>query len=219
MMAAQAVSAQRVQIGVAHNCLDYVLPFAYSARYQSATGIAVGLTVGPPELTMVAVEQRCLDFVITDCMPDADGALATETLYENPLFVVCAPHHPLESNKELALRDLVGQRWVACSSVAKVELCGIFERAGLPLPTVSVYTGCSSLYGRIASTQLLAVHAVPTVLALAEARSHVAVLRVKDLVWTRPVFAVYRSSDGLSDAAWKLIHDLKGLAISEANLR
>jgi DNA-binding transcriptional LysR family regulator len=218
-MTAQAMSAQRVQIGLAHNCLDYVLPFAYSARYQSITAITVGLTIGPPELTLAALEQRCLDFVITDRMPDARDTLTTETLYENPLYVVCAPDHPLASDTERMLAELVGQEWLVSSSMMKLELYGIFERAGLPLPIIRLDARCSSMHGHLlASTQLLACHALPTVIALAQIRAHLAVLRVKDLVWTRPIFVVYRKAHGLSGAAWRLIDDLKGIAFSATNL-
>ena len=209
----------RVQIGLAHNCLDYVLPFAYSARYQNVTGITVGLTVGPAELTLGAVAQGCLDFVITDRIAGKAGELTKETLYENPVLAICAPGHPLTSRKELMLADLVGQQCIVSGGMTKLELYEIFDGAGLPLPTM-LRAGCSSLHDQIgASTQLIALRAVPTVLALADIRAHLAVLRIKDLTSSRPVFTIYRHSDHLSAAALRLIDDLKALAISETNLR
>ena len=220
MMAAQALLPQPVQIGVAHNCLDYVLPFAYSARYQRQTGIAVGLTVGPSELTLAAVEQGSLDFVITDRVLDETRRLTTETLYENRVFVVCARSHRLASGKDLTLADLVGEPWIVCSSMTKLHLHGIFERAGLPAPRVTVRGSCSRVGEQMeGSSQLLAVRAVPTVLALAEVTAGLALLDVNDLTWTQPIFAIYRSARCLSPAASRLIGDMKALAISDLNLQ
>jgi DNA-binding transcriptional LysR family regulator len=218
-MNAMAPSWHHVQVGVAHDCIDYVLPFAYSARYQSLSGITVGLTVGPTELTLSALEEHRVDFVITDRAVAGAGSLSQETLYENRVLVIASPDHPLAAEKNLTLADLVGQRWVVLSNMVKLELYEAFQRQGLPLPDVALHPSSGALHGNIvAKSHFLGVHEMPTILALAEARASFAVLPVKDFFWNRPVFAVSLGAECLTPAAKRLIEDLKALATVEINL-
>src|SRR5690242_10845615 len=108
MMLPRIAEPAQVCVGASQDHVDYVLPFAYSARYQRLSGIKVAVSVGPPQMTIPAAARGKLDFVITDTDGVSDRRLEHELLYAGQVFVVAAPGHSLAARDELTLADLVG---------------------------------------------------------------------------------------------------------------
>ena len=86
------------------------------------------------------------------------GEFISERLFDNNRVVLCRPGHPLSG--ATTVEELVGARWVAMSITVNSpsELGPIFERRGLPSPTVVVQTQSTlSMLTSAASTDLLAL--------------------------------------------------------------
>ena len=86
------------------------------------------------------------------------GEFMSEKLFDNHRVVLCRPGHPLAG--ATSIEELVNARWVATSVAVNSpsELGPIFERRGLPAPTVAVQTHSAlSMITVAASTDLLAL--------------------------------------------------------------
>jgi hypothetical protein len=92
-----------VHVGAAQDYVQYVLPFAYSARYQHGTGIRVALTVGPKELTVPALARGELDVVIAGEGDATAGGLTRELLYDDRVLIVSGLDHRSAAAIELML--------------------------------------------------------------------------------------------------------------------
>jgi hypothetical protein len=79
-----------VHVGATQSYVQYVLPFACSARYQHGTGIRVGLTVGPTTLTIPAIAHGKLNLVIAGEREATEAGLARELLYDGEVLIVSA---------------------------------------------------------------------------------------------------------------------------------
>ena len=208
---------EEVYVGVAPDYIEYVLPFACSARYQQEARLRVALMVAPEPVTFSAVSRGDLDFVITGQQGIEHESLDCERVYNDRMFIVAAPDHPLTMSGELTLEDLVGQHWAVATQAIEQQLGEIFEEHGLPRPHVALTASSAPLrVSRVATSRLLGVHSVSTLLALAEARAHLTILPVRDLVWQRPIVAACRSIRRLPPVARKLISDMKAIAIAAA---
>jgi DNA-binding transcriptional LysR family regulator len=217
MMLQRVADPAEVCVGASQDHVDYVLPFAYSARYQRLTGIKVAVTVGPPQMTLPAAARGKLDFVITDAAGVSDRRLEHELLYEGAVVVVAALNHPLAERRELTLADLVGHEWVVPAGAMERQLFRTFAERGLPPPAVRLLASSTCLRaGALAKSRLLGLHAAPTLLLHADAQSQLALLPVRDLEWSCRVFAAYRSFAFLSSAARGLLAHLRAVAIAPA---
>ena len=218
MMPAGLCSLGHVRVGASQEHVDYVLPFAYSERYQRRSGIQVSVTVGPHELIVPAAARGKLDFVIAEAAVIEHGRLEHEILYDGCVFVVAGLDHPLAERGELTLADLVGYEWVVPAGATERQLHRIFEKRALPAPEVRLRASSSLLRdGALQQSSFLGVHCVPTFLLRAEPSRHLALLDVKDLVWKSRVLAAYKSAASLSRAARGLLEHLKVLAIATAD--
>jgi DNA-binding transcriptional LysR family regulator len=217
MMLPRIAEPAQVCVGASQDHVDYVLPFAYSARYQRLSGIKVAVSVGPPQMTIPAAARGKLDFVITDTDGVSDRRLEHELLYAGQVFVVAAPGHSLAARDELTLADLVGYEWVIPAGAMEQQLRDTFVERGLPPPVVKLLASSACLRaGALAKSRLLGIHAAPTVLMRSEARSQLAMLPVKDFRWRCRVYAAYRSLGTLSAAARGLLAHLKAIEITPA---
>ena len=202
-----------LQVGASPGYAEYLLPWACSALYREGGRVNVSVLVGPMDVTLPALAQGELDLIITDHTSAIDTRLVQEPLYEDEVIVASALDHPLAARSELRLADLVEEQWAIPAAYMHRQFCEIFMQRGLPLPQVALFANSSWLRVRtVTLSRLLSLHSLPTVLAFAEARDHLAVLPVKDLLWKRKVIVVHRSSPSLSPAARKLIDALKAAA-------
>jgi DNA-binding transcriptional LysR family regulator len=168
-------------------------------------------------MTIPAAVRGKLDFVITDTTGVSDGGLEHELLYEGQVFVVAAPGHSLADRSELTLADLVGYEWVVPGGAMERKLFEIFAERGLPAPVVRLLASSASLRaGALATSRLLGIHAVPTLLLRVQAQRQLTLLPVKDFRWRCRVYAAYRSFAALSSAARGLLAHLKAIAITPA---
>jgi DNA-binding transcriptional LysR family regulator len=206
-----------VYVGVAPGYIEYVLPFASNAQYQNEAQIRVALMIAPEVVTFPALAKGELDLVITGAHARGHEHLECERVYNDRMFIVSGHDHPLTARGELLVSDLVGERWVVGSAAIRRQLCDIFEERKLPPPKIALVAASSTLrVSKVATSRLLGVHSVATLLALTEARTYLTILPVKDLVWTRPVMAAYKSARSLSAASRRLIEDMKAIAIRSA---
>jgi DNA-binding transcriptional LysR family regulator len=204
-----------VHVGASQDFVEYVLPFACSARYQADARLRVAMMVAPEEITLPALAQGQIDLVITHRSEPAAHTLAQETLYDDHMFVVCAHDHPLAENAELSLSDLIGQQWALPSMGIYRQLSQMFSKRGLPDPELGIVAGSSSLrLARVARSRMLGMHSLPTLLALTEARAHVAILCMKDLFWRRSVVAVHRGGEWLSEASRRFVDDVRAFGLT-----
>jgi DNA-binding transcriptional LysR family regulator len=98
------------------------------------------------------------------------------------------------------------------------ELHELSRRNGLPLPEIALVASSSLLrVSRVATSRLVGVHSLPTLLSLAEARDHLAILQVNNLLWKRPVAVVYRRSGRPCPAVRRFIGDLKRFSFGPAD--
>lgn len=78
-----------------------------------------------------------LDFIVGRLEPGyAAPDLETEALYEEPMKVIVAPHHPLSRRRRLHWSDLASQPWVVPPAWAssRMKLVQVFYRHGLAPP-------------------------------------------------------------------------------------
>jgi DNA-binding transcriptional LysR family regulator len=206
-----------VYVGAAPDCVEYVLPFACSARYQKEARLRVALMVAPEAVTFPALSRGDLDLIITGLDAIQRENVGCEHVYGERTFIVAAHDHPLSGRHELTLAELVGQEWAVPTEEMRDQLCELFKSRQLPVPQIALLASSSPLrMSQVASSRLIGAHPVATILALAEARTYLRILPVKDLVWRRPVLAAYRSPGGPSRAARRLMDDMKAIAISPA---
>jgi DNA-binding transcriptional LysR family regulator len=111
------------------------------------------------------------------------------------------------------LSDLVGQQWALASDEMQRELCAVFEERDLPRPDVALRSTSSMLrVSKVATSRLLGLHSVATLLSLTYVQPWLSILPVKDFVWSRPVLAVYKSARSISPAARRFMEDMKAIA-------
>jgi DNA-binding transcriptional LysR family regulator len=205
-----------VHVGAAPGYAEFLLPGACSALQAAGSRTTISIMVGSRDVTIPALLQGELDLVITE-RTAGDAGLVCEHLYDDEVVVTAAVDHPLARRSRLTLADLVGEQWALPTPRLRDQLFRLFETRGLTAPAVTLLTNSSWLRMRtVASSRLLGLHAVPTSFAFAEARSHLAILPVEDLVWKRAVCAFYRDSTYSSAATQRLVEALKRVAAAGA---
>jgi DNA-binding transcriptional LysR family regulator len=202
-----------LRVGASPGYAEYLLPWACSTLYREGGRVNVSVLVGPMDVTLPALAQGELDLVITEDSPAIDTRLVREPLYEDEVIVASAVDHPLAARSELRLADLIEEQWAIPAAYMHRQFCEIFLQRGLPPPQIALLANSSWLrVCTVTMSRLLSLHSLPTVFAFAEARDHLVVLPVKDLMWKRKVIAVHRSAPYLSPAAHRLIDALKSAA-------
>ena len=201
-----------VHVGAAPGYAEFLLPGACSALQAAGSKTTISIIVGSRDVTIPSLLQGELDLVITE-RTAGDAVLAWEHLYDDEVIVTAAVDHPLARRTKLTLADLIDEQWAVPTTRLRDQLFRLFEARGLTVPAVTLLTNSSWLRMRtVASSRLLGLHSVPTSFAFSEARSHLAILPVEDLVWKRAVCAFYRNSAYFSVATQRLLEALKRVA-------
>lgn len=117
--------------------------------------ITYDVVVSDTDTIVEALRERRLDVVITRWVaPLIADDLSAEVLFQMPLAVMCARHHPLAAKTGHDLSDLVGQRWTLSPSETFLGrlVADVFRRKNLPMPepivsSVSIYMRLNLLSG------------------------------------------------------------------------
>jgi DNA-binding transcriptional LysR family regulator len=105
--------------------------------------ITYKVVFGHSDMFVAALRNRTFDVVITRAslvhsQPDLDA----EVLFHDRIAVVTSTTHPLTRRRKIALRDLLGERWVIGppDSFLYQLMLEAFQSEGLPMPRAAVTT-------------------------------------------------------------------------------
>ena len=146
------------RIGVAPTVAQYLLPGVMPRLLSEASDVKIDLRIGLQPMLREALRNGQIDLVIGPLPTHREG-LTVRPLIENTVVVVAATAHPIFRGRA-SLRDLLPYRWVlppaAYDNDLRSWLDGVFERRGLPPPTVQLEADSLTLLPElIAQTQLL----------------------------------------------------------------
>ena len=204
-----------LRIGTGSGLVLNLVPAAYDLFQQEAPKVTLKIQVGGRIADIrESVRTGDLDLAVTGLDGPRHADLVEDPLYDEPYVAYASAHHRLAKRKQLALSDLVHERWVlgATNSLVDRQLLETFANKNLPRPTIAVETANLPLRQRlVASSDLLAFG--PTEVArYAAERYPIAVLPVKELGFTRRVGVLYRKDAYLSPAGRRFIEILKATA-------
>lgn len=138
----------RVVVGSLLAASATLLPRAIAQLKKNRPNVSVSLIEGTGDKLINALKIDDLDIMVGRIpeVPNQDG-LSNEVLYHEPVVIVTRTDHPLQSRKNLTLRDLVDQDWILPprETMLRTEIDRAFHREGLdvpanPIESVSILT-------------------------------------------------------------------------------
>jgi DNA-binding transcriptional LysR family regulator len=110
-----------------------------SRRYPN---IIYKVMFGDSDMTFTALRNRTLDVVISRATIAQSPDLDAEFLFNDRIAVVTSAVHPLARRRKIALRDLLGERWVIgpAGSFLHQVMLEAFRAEGLSMPQAMVTT-------------------------------------------------------------------------------
>jgi DNA-binding transcriptional LysR family regulator len=136
------------------------------------------------------LRERKLDVVIGRTVSSAFGEdLASETLFEDQMFVVAGLDNPLSRRRKLDLAALVDQPWVVpeADNLAWAMIEEGFRSAGMPPPTPQVVSNSMAVRTRLVETGPFITMLPGSTLHFGVKRLRMKVLSISSHMKTRPV--------------------------------
>lgn len=195
-----------------------MLPRVLGPFQRRFPGIRLRILEGLFPAMEADVRDGRIDFYVGPLAEDRlSGEFAVEKLFDNRRVVLGRRGHPLAGARTLA--DLVNARWVATSVTARseAELNPLFERHGLPAPTIAVQTESAlSMITVAASTDLLAI--LPQQwLAFAHRSGLLTAIRLDEALEAPAICIVNRATLPLTPAAEHLCDLFRRAALNQSS--
>ncbi|MDR6517927.1 MULTISPECIES: LysR family transcriptional regulator [Variovorax] len=157
----RARHAGLLRLGITSPAADSVAVMAAAEMVRKRPGMRLRLRIGKSDALDAAVEDGEIDLAV---VPSYTGQSLLSTqlqLGEDHIRVVVRQGHPLTKKPVVGLNDLTPYAWVMAppQSAARRHFFAIFERNGVPLPSVAVETEYTSeaAMGILSSTDLLSI--------------------------------------------------------------
>lgn len=209
----EALSGERsgwVSIGVPPGiealCMSEAIE-RFRARFPS---VLVRVTGGPTATTIPGLREGRLDFILGSAGRGREDGLQKEQLMVSGLEVVARSGHPLASATSLA--ELQNEEWVVGipTGVPKAEMHAIYEKAGLPAPTVGVQRDSISVVHLLSHSDRVAIIAKGSTQLFCDA-GILRVLPLKDELPLVPVNLITVAGRDLTPPAQALAAEFKRL--------
>jgi DNA-binding transcriptional LysR family regulator len=210
--------AGHLRIGCAPLLASHLLPAACTALLKESPRVTFRATFLELEILLPALRHGELDLLLAPFQTSRHEDLVEEYLFEDEFVVYASISHRLAKRKDVALADLAQERWAvaALSAPSPQRLRQVFLDAGLPPPEIAMESNSLPLKHRIIARSDLVGFAAKRAVSEAASRSRLAVLRVRDLAYTRRVGVMYRKDAYLSPAARRFVEILKTTAKTSA---
>jgi DNA-binding transcriptional LysR family regulator len=204
--------AGHLRIGASPSNSEVLLHEACSLLLMEAPKVTFNVAVLDNDALVPALRKGDLDLALTHTQRFTPRDIAHQVFRTDEFVIYCASNHRLARRNWVTLDDLAQERWAVAAAVAFGPLLSLreaFEAQKLPPPAIAVVSDLVMFKLRVvAATDLLGVTAKHNIEA-AHGQLRLKILRVKDLVWQRPVAVAYRRDAYLSPAAGRFI-DLVG---------
>jgi DNA-binding transcriptional LysR family regulator len=204
--------AGSLRIGASPSNLLTAQPEVCSALLTGSPQLTLHISALDNEALLPALRKGELDVAMGHTHQLRDPDVTEIVIREDEFVVYCAAGHRLAKRKSLSLKELAEQRWVATEAnlyAPWLSLRQFFAERGLPAPKIALTSASSALNLRaVASSDLLGISNRRNV-AAATSSLRLAILPVKDLVWTRRAVIVHRKDVYLSPVARRFIDAMK----------
>jgi DNA-binding transcriptional LysR family regulator len=207
-----------LRIGTPPAFTPHLVSTACEALLKEAPKVTLKITVTERNPLLTGVRNGTLDLVVTTIQAPRHEELVEEHLYDEEYVVYASAKHRLAKRKQLMLADLAQERW-AISDVNNPSwqrLNQAFGLAGLPAPRIGFEATYLPLRQHLIAASDLLAFGSRSVAQYAAAHFRIAVLRIKNLAYTRRVGVIYRKDAYLSPAARRFIEILKTTAKESA---
>ncbi len=155
----KGLNSGTVSIGLSTAPHVGMLPRVLAPFHRRFPDVVLNISEGLFPALEAQIRDGSIDFYVGPLSEDNPGGeFAVEKLFDNRRVILARPGHPLARAR--SLRELVTARWVATSVTAnsEAELYPLFERHGLPRPTISVQAHSAlTMITAAASSDLLAI--------------------------------------------------------------
>lgn len=201
--------AGELRVGANSIAVEHLLPAAMSNVFRIAPKLEIKIVVGSNDTLIPGLRSGRLDVVVSGAAA-SDPDLSHVHLWDDEYHVYAGAKHRLVSRKQLHIADVAAEKWaMPPDAPPTLWLRQTFQDHGFSPPRVMLETTALSLRLKaIASSDLLDF--LPEVAAREAMLAGLAVkLHVKDLSWSRPLVASYRTHGYLSPAARMFIDILK----------
>ena len=204
-----------INVGAIPGTLENRLASAYVSLLKESPAITVKVTVGDHNVLSKWLHKGEIDFCIARRRSLPSEEFVHEHLYDDPYVVFASAHHRLAKRKQVAIAELVGERWANANGTTSPQwqaLFRAFENSGLPAPSLALQTN-SVVFSTFAIAHSDHIGLCSRALLQQEVRLYPLVeLPVKEMFHVRRTFIVYRKGAYLSPAALRLIAILKAQA-------
>jgi DNA-binding transcriptional LysR family regulator len=200
-----------VRVGAVASIGSSLLPSAIDRLLRKWPHLRVQLSEGVEDQLSEALARGEIDIAIAGRMQHDEVPFSRPDMMSGTLAVIARRDHPLAGQSEIALSELVDQRWVLPpkSTIPVQEFCRRFRQAGLEPPELTVETrSVSAIRALVASTDILSWQP-RAILPLQEESGGIVELPVPDLLWRRQFYVFKRQRGLLAPAARKLIDELR----------
>ena len=207
--------AGHVRLGASSANEHTLLPEACSALLMESPKVTLSASILDNEALLPALRRGDVDLAIAHIQGQLHNDLAQEPIGQDEFVVYCSVRHRLARRRTVSLADLAGERWAstpASATTSWLSLRRSFEERGLAPPLLTLVSESVPLRHRtVALSNLVGIASRRGVQANAP-HYGLAILRVTDLDWLRPIAVVYRKDAYLSPAAKRFIEILKATA-------
>jgi DNA-binding transcriptional LysR family regulator len=179
-----------VRIGGAAPFIDELIPAVVARLAQRYPRMQFHVTETDTPALCRLLRERKLDVVIGRTVSSAFGEdLASETLFEDQMFVVAGLDNPLSRRRKLDLAALVDQPWVVpeADNLAWAMIEEGFRSAGMPPPTPQVVSNSMAVRTRLVETGPFITMLPGSTLHFGVKRLRMKVLSISSHMKTRPV--------------------------------
>jgi DNA-binding transcriptional LysR family regulator len=210
--ALQTGSAGKVHVGALPTPISTLIPRALALLKQEAPHTNVLILEGRMTALLQDLRRGDLDMIVGRLPNKADTVgLQERMLFDTPVKLVTAVHHPLAGKKKLQWSDLSGFPWILppSGSLLREPIENTLARHGLPMPSNYIETLSTHLIrAYIQINDAIALHTVDMLYP----RTDVGPIHVLPLdlsLVTRPMGVVWRGDKPLAPSATLLLRCLE----------
>jgi DNA-binding transcriptional LysR family regulator len=205
-------NAGHINIGTNMGSAENFLARACSALSRETAKVTLTVTVSRDAALDAALRKGEIDLCISYPSNYPPAEFTCERLCDTQDVVIASKKHRLAKHKQVALKDLVGERWAAISRTNDVPWRALIlavEKHGMPVPVPAIYT--NSLAVRLAAVVDAGYLSVATRQYLRQeaGRYPLVELPIKEMYLTRSMSIIYRKGAYLSPITRRLIDILK----------
>lgn len=179
-----------VRVGGSAPFIDELIPAVIARLAQRYPRIEFHVTETDTPALCRSLRERKLDVVIGRTASTVSGEdLASETLFEDQMFVVAGLDNPLSRRRRIDLAALLNQPWVfpETDNVAWTMIEEGFRSAGMPPPTPQVVSNSMAVRTRLVETGRFITMLPGSTLHFGANRLRLKILAVSSQMKPRPV--------------------------------